>query len=45
MTLTASAQAPLDRSVFSGDADKRGKLGPVQSGSYFLFTLKAELKF
>jgi hypothetical protein len=45
MTLTAAAQAPLDRAVFSGNADDRGKLGPVQSGSHFLFTLKAELKF
>ena len=44
-TLTLSAQTPLDRSVFSGSGDDYGELGPVQSGSRFMFTVKGEMRF
>jgi hypothetical protein len=45
MRLTLTAQAPLDRSVFSSDSFGHGELGPVQSGMNFLFTIKGELRF
>jgi hypothetical protein len=45
-TLSLSAQAPLDRDLFSGD---RGELGPIppgaSGGSRFLLTAKARLRF
>jgi hypothetical protein len=44
-TLTLTAQAPLDRSVFSGGSADGGELGPDQSGLRFLFTVKAEFRF
>jgi hypothetical protein len=45
MRLTLTAQAPLDRSVFSGDSSNQGEFGPAQSGADFLLTVKAELRF
>jgi hypothetical protein len=45
LTLTLTAQSPLDRSVFTGDSSDRGELGPVQSAARFLFTAKAALRF
>lgn len=45
ITLTLSAQTPLDRYVFSGSADDYGELGPVQSGARFLLSVKAEMRF
>ncbi|MDR2796363.1 MAG: hypothetical protein LBB47_06615 [Spirochaetaceae bacterium] len=45
MTLTLSAQTPLDRAVFTDDSGDSGELGPVQSGARFLLAVKAELRF
>ncbi|MDR3161305.1 MAG: hypothetical protein LBU28_06790 [Spirochaetaceae bacterium] len=42
-TLSLSAQAPLDRAVFSGGSG--GELGPERTGSPFRFTAKARLRF
>jgi hypothetical protein len=43
LTLSLSAQLPLDRDVFSGDGD-HGELGPEKAGSRFLLTTKARLR-
>jgi hypothetical protein len=42
-TLSLSAQAPLDREVFSGGSP--GELGPERTGNRFLLTTKARLRF
>jgi hypothetical protein len=47
-TLSLSAQAPMDRDLFSGDGS-RGELGPIppdaSGGSRFILTAKARLRF
>ncbi|MDR1239448.1 MAG: hypothetical protein LBK27_04990 [Treponema sp.] len=47
-TLNLSAQAPLDRDLFSGNGS-RGELGPIppdaSGGSRFILTVKARLRF
>ncbi|MDR0512123.1 MAG: hypothetical protein LBG93_03350 [Treponema sp.] len=48
-TLTFTALVPLDRRLFSGNANHRGELGPLppglQGGRYFDFTTMLRLRF
>jgi hypothetical protein len=44
LTLSLSGRIPLDGDVFSGSGDP-GEFGPVTTGSYALFTVKARLRF
>jgi hypothetical protein len=52
LTLSLSAQVPLDRDLFTGNG-KRGELGPIppgqaagsERGAYFTFTTKLQLRY
>jgi hypothetical protein len=44
MTVSLSAQIPLDRDLFSGSGS-RGELGPLSLGSYCNLSVKARLRF
>jgi hypothetical protein len=44
MALSLSGQFPLDKSLFSGEG-KTGELGPVQTGTRFLFNCRLRLRF
>jgi hypothetical protein len=42
--LTITAQAPMDRDLFTGDGNK-GELGPLRLGSYFNCSVRLRLRF
>jgi len=44
ITLTVSAQVPLDRDLFSGDG-RRGEFGPIRFGSYFNSSVRLRIRF